>query len=290
MDKEEKTKSVADELKNKQVKTYAEDMAKVIESDSGGLIKKIIHQQEQYEIERKNSSPRSKKNQLFIFTGIVLVFLAIVLLVSLGVFKNKTKTVELIPQYTPPIFIDQNFFKEIGGLTKEQVAQSVLNEVNETDLKKGGVEGIYLTENKQIIGFKRFIEIMQGNLNADSFALINDNFLIGATNETTRDMFFLLKVRSFSDIFPPLRLWEDKLFSDLHGFFQIDLSPDTKYLITKSFEDGLIANKNARILKDKDNKIVMTYVFADDKSVVITNSEEAATEIVIRLTGGQIKK
>ena len=84
MDKEEKTKSVADELKNKQVKTYAEDMAKVIESDSGGLIKKIIHQQEQYEIERKNSSPRSKKNQLFIFTGIVLVFLAIVLLVSLG--------------------------------------------------------------------------------------------------------------------------------------------------------------------------------------------------------------
>ena len=113
MDKEEKTKSVADELKNKQVKTYAEDMAKVIESDSGGLIKKIIHQQEQYEIERKNSSPRSKKNQLFIFTGIVLVFLAIVLLVSLGVFKNKTKTVELIPQYTPPIFIDQNFSKRI---------------------------------------------------------------------------------------------------------------------------------------------------------------------------------
>ena len=290
MDKDKKTKSATDEIKNKQIETYAEDMAKIIESDTGGLIKKIIHQQEQYEIERKNLSPKSKKNQFFIFSGIVLVFLAIILLISLGVFKDKAGIVELMPQYTPPIFVDQNYFKEIEDLTKEQVAQSVLNEVNDTSLKRGGVEGIYLTENKKIIGFKKFIEIMEGNLSAESFALIDDNFLIGVTNDTTRSVFFLLKVRSFPDIFPPFRLWEEKLFNDLHVFFRIDISSDTKHLLTKSFEDGLIANKNARILKDVDGTIIMMYVFADDKSVIITNSGETATEVVIRLTGSQIKK
>jgi len=68
------------------------------------------------------------------------------------------------------------------------------------------------------------------------------------------------------------------LFNDLHVFFRIDISSDTKHLLTKSFEDGLIANKNARILKDVDGTIIMMYVFADDKSVIITNSEELLSQ------------
>ena len=36
-------------IKPKIVETYAEDMAKVIEDDRGGLIKKIIHSEEEHE-------------------------------------------------------------------------------------------------------------------------------------------------------------------------------------------------------------------------------------------------
>ena len=46
------------------VETYAEDMAKVIEDDKSGLVKKIIHGAEEHEIEKINLSPESKKNKL----------------------------------------------------------------------------------------------------------------------------------------------------------------------------------------------------------------------------------
>lgn len=285
-------------IKNKKIETYAEDMARVIESDTGGLIKKIIHEQEEYETERKNLSPGSKKNKIFIFTSILFMLLTFSLLIFLGVIKRKVNTVDVLPQYIPPIFIDQNYFKEIDGLTKEQIVQSVLNEVNNTNLKAGGIEGIYLTENKKIISFKRFIEVIQGNFDVAGLPFVDDSFLIGASNENTEaipsskniNLFFLFKVRSFPDIFDWLRSWENKLFSDLHGFLKIDISPDTKYLITKFFEDDLIVNKNARILKNKDSNIVMTYIFADNNFIVITGSEKVAAEVILRLKGSQIKK
>ena len=84
--------------------------------------------------------------------------------------------------------------------------------------------------------------------------------------------------------------WESKMLYDLHGFFGVKLSPETNYLFTKSFEDGIVANKNARILRDNNGQIVLMYVFADDNSIVITNSENAVSEIILRLNSSQIKK
>ena len=80
------------------------------------------------------------------------------------------------------------------------------------------------------------------------------------------------------------------MFYDLHGFFGTDITVDTTYLVTKDFADGLVVNKSARILYDKDGKIVLMYVYADDTSVIITNTQEAAQEIMNRLSAGQIRK
>ena len=48
--------------KSRVIETYAEDMAQVLENDKGGLIKKIIHEEEEHEAEKRNLSPQSKKN------------------------------------------------------------------------------------------------------------------------------------------------------------------------------------------------------------------------------------
>ena len=51
-------------LKAKKVETYADDMAKAISGGQGGLIKKIIHEEEEKEALKKNISPESEKNKL----------------------------------------------------------------------------------------------------------------------------------------------------------------------------------------------------------------------------------
>ena len=277
-------------IKSKNVKTYAEDMAKTIKSGEGGIIKKIIHEQEEQEAEKKNLSPESKKNKLFMLVSVALIVLAFLTIVSIVVFRQKIFTVAVAPQFVPIIFTDQNKFLEIGGLNKDKIIQTVLNEMNTAKIKVGGIEGIYLANDKNPVLLREFVKLIGGSFVPGQTIFVSDNFLLGVVNNKAKDLFILLKVRSFADIFDGMKAWENKMFYDLHGFFDINITSDTNYLLTKNFEDGIVENKNARILYDKDNKIVLMYVFADENSVIITNTSEAVREIMLRLVSSQIKK
>ncbi len=268
--------------------TYAEDMAEVIEEDKGGLVKKIIHGEEQHELEKKNFSPQSQKNKFFMFVSFLLVSISIITL-FIFTFRNSNPPVIVQKQFVPLIFNDQNAFFEVQGFKKDEVTQTIFHEVSSTKVKHGEVEGIYLTENKQIIGLREFFNLIQANLAFPSRDFLYDNFLSGVVNADTHDTFILMKVRSLPDVFDSMRNWEGKMFSDLHGIFGIDINAGTNYLQTKDFSDLIVANKNARVLYDKDNKIVMMYVYADDNSVLITNTAQATEEIILRLASSQIK-
>ncbi len=284
-------------LKSKIVETYTGDMVKVLESNKGSLIKKIIHEEEAHEAESKNLSPKSKKNKFFMLISITLIILALTVLLFLAFSKEKINTVSIEQQFTSIIFIDQTDFKVIDGFNKEKIAETVFNQTNDTKVKIGGIDGIYLTENNKVVGFKRFNELIKSNLDLEKVNLFGDNFLFGAFKNGLSSIspnigtpFILLKVKSFTDVFPVMKIWENKMLYDLAQFFRVKITPETNYLFTKNFEDGVVANKNARMLKDKDGNIVLMYVYADDSSVVITNSENAVNEIVLRLNSSKIKK
>lgn len=286
---------------HKIVETYAGDMAEVIENGREGLIKKIIHEEEGHKLETKNLSPQSKKNRLFMIIGILLIIFSFLTLFFFF-FKTDINTVQIEQQFTPLIFNDKSIFLEIFGLKKDEIAQTVLSEINITKVQNGGVEGIYLTENKQPpagIGLRRFLTLIKSSfIPGDNLLLAQDNFLMGVVNTLTetptpptrQDFFILLKVRSNLDIFDNLRAWEGRMLADLHGFLGINIDSDTKYLFEKDFQNEIIENKNARILYDKIGKIVLMYVFADDNSVIITNSQFAAREIMLRLASAKKKQ
>ncbi len=277
--------------------TYAEDMAEVIENNKDGLVKKIIHGEEEHEKEKKNLSPESTQNKVFMLISLLLVIIALLIL-SFFVFKKDDNAVTVEKQFVPIIFNDQSTFLEISTLNKEEIMQTISSEVNNTKVQTGGVEGIYLTENKQIVGLRRFLSLIKSNfIPGDNTLFVNDDFMMGAvltglksTSPKAGDFFILLKVRSTVDIFDALRAWEGKMFSDMYKFFGVTISKDTNYLFTKEFQDGVVENKNARILYGQDGQIIMMYIFADDGSVLITDSQPVAHEIMLRLASAQKKQ
>ena len=278
------------ETKDVIVETYAEDMAKVLENDKSGIIRKIIQEEEKHEIEKRNLSPESKKNKFFMLTSLLFILLGLVTL-SYFMTTEETPTVSIERQLTPLIFNDKSIFIEVKDLKKEEIAQVVSNAVKTAEIKDGGVEGIYLTENKQILGLRKFISLIKGNfIPGANLLFIPDNFSMGVVNAETKDFFILLKMRSLTDIFDAMHSWEEKMFFDLHEFFGIDVTAETKYLLTKEFQDSIVKNKNARILYASDNQIVIMYILANDTSVVITNTKNAGEEIMLRLAASQIKK
>lgn len=500
-------------LKNKSIETYTQDMVKALEGDKVGLIKKIIHEEEQHEAEKRNLSPESKKNKLLILMSSVLVALALVLIVFLTFFYKNNNTISVTPEASSIIFNDQTDFAVIDGFSKDKIVEAVLNKIKNTKIKVGEVEGIYLTENKKVIDFNRFFTLVEGSLTGDQISPINNNFLLGVVNDTglvkndinsffisknphtivapitipeplpvtpppviiegkpmtlnssaffktgtaefidadakdkakvtignfldgvdfatskisvvgtysverpwikndeiaeTRrklgmdilneilnekytpdeiskitiessakgvsvrdihteeeiqamtpselkdainsaqgiqyyvqaktksetvpvpvsdvpavdttqtdttktdttkidttvssstdsnsvsatslDFFILLKVKSMALVFPTMVSWESKMFYDLKGFFDINLTPETEYLLTKEWVDDIVVNKNARVLYDDNGKVVLMYVYADDNSVIITNAGNAVREVVLRLNSSKVKK
>lgn len=276
-------------IQHRRVKTYAEDMAGVLEGDKEGLIKKIIHGEEEHEMEKRNLSPESKKNKFFLLVSTLLLILGVALI--LAFLLNRTSdTVPVAEQFVPLIFNDKSGFVEVADFNKDSVEQTIRNQATSTEVKQGGVEGFYLTVGKQTVWLRQFIALIKASFVAGSANLVGENFLMGVVNGNSKDFFILIKVRSLADVFDSLRAWENKMFFDLHGFFGVDISADTSYLLTKNFDDGVVQNKNARILYDKDGNIVLMYVMADDNSIIITNTLAATHEIMLRLASGQVKK
>lgn len=275
---------------NRFIETYAEDMARVIENDQGGLIKKIIQEESAKELEKKSLSPQSRKNKFYIVFSVIFLILAVLFLFF---FVYKKDTISVVPierQFTPLIFNDKSFFIEINGLTKDKIISSIIKEANDTNLKRGGLEGIYLTNNKEIIGLRQFLGILKSNFLPPDVTLVSDNFLLGLVNGETKDVFILIKARSFTDIFESLKVWENKMLYDLYQFFEVSINSNTSYLFTKNFDDGVVVNKNARVLHDENGQIVLMYVFVDETSIVITNKIEAVREVIFRLASSQLKK
>lgn len=310
MEPNEKEKTIPNKPSVPRIQTFAEDMAQAIGDNQEGIVKKIIHQDEENEEEKKKRSMGSMQNRFFVTMSIVLM-MATVGLVTYSVFNSKANTLLVEKQFVPLIFTDNSVFVEIAGLNnKDKILKAIYGAVRETELKADEISGIYLTENKQVIGLRRFIELINGNFVAPEArpgedTLVSDEFLIGISNtdiktnpegakEFNRDFFILIKMRSLTDVFKNLREWETKMFSDLYVFFGYPLSSNTEYLLTKNFEDSIVENKNARLLykngeKNTDN-IAMMYVFANNDSVVITKSPFTVREIILRLASSQIKK
>jgi hypothetical protein len=260
-------------------------------------VRKIIQGEEEHEEEKKNLSPESKKNKAYMLISVFLILVS-VLTLSFFVLKKDVNTVPVEKQFVPLIFNDQSTFVEVSMLKKEQIINSVLNEVNDTEVKVGGIKGIYLTSNKQVVGLRQFISLIKSSFAPnENTLLVSDNFMLGSmltglksTSPTAGDFFILLKVRSTADIFEAMRAWEGKMFTDLRGFLGINITSEINYLFTKSFEDSIVDNKNARVLKDKEGSPVLMYIFADDNSVIITGSPAVVHEIILRLASAQKKQ
>ena len=277
------------------VETFAEDIAGVIGEDAGGMVKNIIHAEEEREAQKKNLSPESKENKLLTVISFLLLVASLVIALFL-VFTKKPSTVPVQPQFIPLIFTDKSVSLDVSGKKASDIEQSVADEITNTAITPSNVEGIYLTENKQVIGLRRFITLIGSHFVPDpNPILLSDSFLLGVVqNQPDASLgtgfFILMKVRSATDVFDSLRAWEPNMLTDLHGFFGLNVSSATNYLFTKSFTDGIIENKNARILYDQYGNIVLMYVFADDNSIVITDSQNAADQVILRLASSQLQQ
>lgn len=270
--------------KNRDIETYAETMAHAAESARGADIKAIIEQESLYEDVKKQTSPELLKNKIFLGAGILLLVSAIALLGYFISTRGKSRAVDVLPQFVPAVFTEETAFIEVSELDRKEVGKEVVLEAQRGGGEERIFKGIYLTENEKVIGWADFLRIIESDF-AEKSASFGEGFLLGAVDSPEKDVFILLEARSFAEAFDAMKVWEEKIFSELYDFFGYALSEGNRYLLSKDFENTVVENKNSRVLYDEGGNPALLYVFSGERFVIIASSEEAVERVLAALSG-----
>ena len=90
----------------------------------------------------------------------------------------------------------------------------------------------------------------------------------------------VFKVKKFEEAISSLLLWEPTMWLDFKQFLQAE---DIKNISKFSFQDEVIKNNDARVLKNGGGKIILDYSIFNKQYVIISTSRAALATILERL-------
>ena len=119
---------------------------------------------------------------------------------------------------------------------------------------------------------------------------LSAEFMVGMYSFDKNLPFIIFKTFSFDNTYAGMLSWESNLKDDFQTIFRLpgyesgggilnELTPAN----TPKFEDGVISNKDVRILRDNNKNIILLYGIVDTQTIIITVTDTAFKEIVSRL-------
>ena len=185
------------------------------------------------------------------------------------------------------ILITQNSSQQIIQKTALEIASLSLpiNEIERLNFiaKKTRLHPETLQEitEEVSLSFLEFFSLLDSNIPSSLLRLFNRDFIFGLHSFTKNNPFLLLTINSYANTFRGMLLWESTMARDLSPIF--DLTTLDEATITRQFQDAIIKNQDARVLRDQNGKIVLLYSFANREILIITTHEITLDEIIKRL-------
>ncbi len=241
-----------------------------------------------------------QKNLVVIVSSILLVFIGVGL--SYGAYLLITNRAE---EGKKPLILSRTLIvveaqKQIPLilLSEQEIRDAITREIDTANLPLNNIEGIYFVKKllplksrvetdlsraqQGALGIREIFFIVKNNIPPNLLRAMEDqDFLFGIHSLGANRPFFVITVESFENAFAGMLKWESFMFDDLASLFSLDVS--STQFIDRLFEDVVIKNRDARILKDSEGNIVLIYSFIDKETLVIATNEETFDEVVNRL-------
>jgi hypothetical protein len=199
------------------------------------------------------------------------------------------------------IFSDEEEEFEITNLSRRQILNELAVIKDNIDLSAGEIENIFITESlddkdgvirKELISASDFFNAINARLSASFMRSLKPEFMLGIYMSGGNQPFLILKTSFYENAFTGMLEWERDIKDDLAPLFGLanssailneDFGTSTLSIVTPTFSDFVVKNKDARILKNNDGTIALIYSFIDKNTIVITTSENTFGEILARL-------
>lgn len=277
------------------VRTYATDIAEMMKREKGSIIKIALAEQKRRDESKQKLDPTATRNVIVMMLGFILIVGGIMVFIYSIVNRSQPIDVVQSNQVFPSLFFTENQVQiDATDLNRTELLRAIETQVANHTLVVTTINNLYISYKtpmgQQALPATVFMQKLGIDVPDVLFQNLSPQMMVGVySQEPNNNQFLILKVKDFNETFLAMRDWETSMLSDLLRFFQIDTSSEGKDIFNKDFETVTLFNKEARILKDSNGKTMLSYIFLDPKTVMITTQTDAVQEVIKRLNLQNIK-
>ena len=283
--------STTNEGKNDSVKgirTFEDDIANYTKEKNFSILDIAAEEAKVRGLSFEN--PEERKSFLN-FRKIIFILVAVLLVSAVGYFgfakpllKRSSVADNFIQITQGPILTDQKI-EIIASQDKKEVFKRDLKSALDGGEGDGTLSEISIVkisgERKTSLTKDEFLFMLGVQMPQGLKDYLEKDFMLLSFGGTDNSPILVFKSKSYTYVFSEMLKWEKSLTDDLKTIF-----PSNNLISNDSFADKYIQNHDARIA-EKDGEIDLAYAFIDRKYLVITNSQEALSEIFRRFSSVQ---
>lgn len=216
------------------------------------------------------------RNKFFTVVGISIVLISI-LIVSAVYYVRANEQVVIEKQTKAIIDFVEEKKLPIASSTRDSLISAIVLEKN--SFKKPANSVLYintLTNEVEPVEVQKVISLLAPNMLPSLARSFSGEYMLGIFSFDSTEPFIILKTEDYASSYAGMLKWEKDMINDLGKLFGIPAGTSSV------FEDEAIRNKDLRIVKDAENKTVLTYSFLDKNTLVITKNENIFNAILAK--------
>lgn len=272
---------------------------------------------EDRKLDYENKSLKTSKNKVFLAASIFLILIAVAVLIvtiSTRPEEEKPQTGSVLTSS----FFDPDKVIEVASTQLIRGTILKLQQVLSSPFPQNTVQRVVLTKEiladpestlrlTKPVSFdtEDFLSLIEARAPEELRKSLERDFFLGIQTFNSNEPFLLFKVNNFENVFSGMFKWENNLVEDMEPVFFKNLSvlnkpetiivpepivvsttststslelPKKTTFNTRVFEDEVIGNTDARVIKDKNGNVIFFYTFVDEKYLFFGTTKEVFLE------------
>lgn len=269
------------------VRTFESDAAEFIKKDQQSL---YTIQQAEKQKQKAEFNPEKETRQ----ANSVLLILSMVIFIagaaSAGYFFFLRTTLEETPEPVRNTSLVPSATESVISITPEQagtINQEIQKALGSAPLQPDQVQNILIKNGEATAEASLVLSGMSTSSPGTLLrSLDGDTYMIGAIQKETKEPFLIFSVDYYDNAFAGMLRWEA---ADLWKLFRNITPPSASSTVTfVEFRDGVIKNKDVRIVRDDAGNAVLIYCFYDKNTLIIAPDEIVFGDLLDGLRAAQL--
>lgn len=302
---EEKTPNVGGAVPT--LRTYKTDVEELLGSGKGSLIGMAAAEQKKAPAPplatRGGAGATDDKRLLYLKLSLGLIVLGIIAVAALYFLKGQGSVTPL-PLAQSLITINPTDTTEeitIDSLDRVGLVSKLTGERTQKNVALNTLHLLAFTTGKdtakEVAAARTFLALLGTRASETLLRALGDKFAYGLHNFRNNQPFLIFSVNDYQNAFAGMLAWESAIQTDLQNFFIAALATPPAAATTTAalfrastqaqFVDGVIANKDVRLIRDANGNTVFLYSFVNPKTLVLTTNSDTLKEIMRRLVVSQ---